>query len=99
MEQRKRVSTAEKRFLAILEKDPSDTRTYVSLGTLYERQRRPEEARRIYEAGCAVAEGGNPHLWTALGNLERKVRQAHCFVLGLECTDCKACLQCQPCCL
>jgi Flp pilus assembly protein TadD len=72
--QRSQAADAEQRFLDLLSRDPSDTRTYVSLGTLYVRQRRFEEARRVYEAGCAVAEGGNAYLWTSMGNLERKAR-------------------------
>lgn len=34
--------------------DPSDARTYVSLGKLLVTQRRYEEARKVYEDGCAA---------------------------------------------
>lgn len=37
-----------------LELDPSDARTYVSLGKLLVSQRRYEEARKVYEDGCAA---------------------------------------------
>jgi hypothetical protein len=67
-------SEVEEELRALLARDPTEERVYVSLGTHLLRQRRVEEARSVYEEGCAVAEGANPFIWTALGNLERKVR-------------------------
>jgi hypothetical protein len=48
-------------------------RAYVSLGTLYQRSGRIDEARHLFEEGCAVAEGRNAFIWTAMANLESKV--------------------------
>lgn len=58
---------------AVLARDPTDERTYVILGTLLLRQKRVDEAREVYEEGCTVAQGSNAFIWTAMGNLERKV--------------------------
>lgn len=57
----------------VLARDPTDERTYVILGTMLLRQRRVEEAREVYEEGCTVAQGANAFIWTAIGNLEKKV--------------------------
>ena len=57
----------------VLARDPTDERTYVVLGTLLLRQKRVEEAREVYEEGCTVAQGSNAYIWTAMGNLERRV--------------------------
>lgn len=59
---------------SVLARDPTDERTYVILGTFLLRQRRIDEARAVYEEGCAVSEGKNAFIWTAMANLERKVQ-------------------------
>jgi Flp pilus assembly protein TadD len=63
----------EQELRSVLARDPTDERTYVVLGTLLLRQGRVEEAREVYEEGCAVAQGQNAYIWTAIGNLEKKV--------------------------
>lgn len=73
--QRDQVSKeTEQELRDVLARDPTDERTYVILGTLLLRQRRVEEARETYEEGCAVAQGSNAYIWTAMGNLEKRVR-------------------------
>lgn len=71
---------SEEQLREVLARDPTDHRTYVILGTLLLRQRRVEEAREVYEEGCAVAEGSNAFIWTAIGNLEKKVSCHFCPV-------------------
>lgn len=71
--QRDVQSKAEASFLAARALDPYDIRCYVSLGTLYVRQRRLADARRVFEEGCTVSQGANAYVWTALANLERLV--------------------------
>lgn len=69
----KKSQQVEAELRAVMEKDPTDERTYVSLGTFLLRQKRVDEARAVYEEGCAIAEGKNAYIWTAMANLERKV--------------------------
>lgn len=77
-----KAQQVEQELRSVLATDPTDERTYVVLGTLLLRQRRIEEARAVYEEGCAIAEGKNAYIWTAMANLERKVRS---LSLRLEC--------------
>lgn len=67
------LKNSEQAFERILQQDPLDMRAYVSLGTLYQRSGRIDQARHVFEEGCAVAEGRNAFIWTAMANLERKV--------------------------
>eukprot|EP00884_Botryococcus_braunii_P022420 jgi/Botrbrau1/8862/Bobra.50_2s0019.1 len=55
-----------------LELDPTDARTYVSLGKLLLNQRRYEEARKIYEDGCAATGGVSEYIWQAWAVLEMR---------------------------
>lgn len=77
-------SETENDLRELLARDPTDERTYVVLGTLLLRQRRVDEAREVYEEGCTVAQGSNAYIWTAIGNLEKRVRPSHWF-----CTTCR----------
>lgn len=43
----------------MLQKDPSDGRAYVGLGKLLLKQRRFDEARKLYEEGCAATGSDN----------------------------------------
>lgn len=60
-------------YLQVLRKDPTDPRPYVALGTMYQERGELEEAGRILAEGCAVTEGNNPFIWTAMATLEKKV--------------------------
>eukprot|EP00892_Ulva_mutabilis_P003111 jgi/Ulvmu1/12800/UM097_0029.1 len=71
-EKLRKAQQVEQDLRDILARDPTDERTYVTLGTLLLRQRRVTEARAVYEEGCAVAEGTNAFIWVAMANLERK---------------------------
>lgn len=73
-QRRRSLAQTEQQLIAILERDPEDPRAYVSLGTLYQRNHQREAARKVFEEGCRVAQGASPHIWTALGQLERQVR-------------------------
>lgn len=72
-EKLRKAQKVEQDLRAVLARDPTDERTYVVLGTFLLQQRRISEARSIYEEGCAVAQGENAYIWTAMANLERKV--------------------------
>ena len=77
--QRREEATLERAteaYLAILRADPTDARAYVSLGTIYQKHGRLAEAEQILAEGCAIAEGNNAHIWTAMANLEKEVRSA-----------------------
>lgn len=52
--------------------DPSDGRSYVSLGRLMVQQRRYAEAEAVYEEGSAATGGTNAYVWTAWANLSAK---------------------------
>ena len=65
---------SEATFRRAISLNPEDIRAYVSIGTLYVRQNRFEDARAVFEEGCAVCEGNNAYIWTAIANLERTVR-------------------------
>ena len=74
-QRRHSLAQTEQQLIAILERDPEDPRAYVSLGTLYQRSHQFTAARKVFEEGCRVAQGASPHIWMALGQLERKVRR------------------------
>jgi Flp pilus assembly protein TadD len=67
------MKESESELRDVLARDPTDERTYVILGTLLLKQGRVDEAREVYEEGCTVAQGSNAYIWTAIGNLERRV--------------------------
>ncbi|GLC37085.1 Protein high chlorophyll fluorescent 107 [Pleodorina starrii] len=50
--------------------DPSDPRAYVVLGKALLQQKRFEEARALYQDGCANTGNTNPYIWSAWGWLE-----------------------------
>ncbi|GIL88660.1 hypothetical protein Vretimale_17253 [Volvox reticuliferus] len=50
--------------------DPSDPRVYVVLGKTLVQQKRFEEARALYQDGCANTGNTNPYIWSAWGWLE-----------------------------
>eukprot|EP00210_Caulerpa_lentillifera_P003277 g3128.t1 len=65
---------SERNYTLALKMDPTDARTYVGIGRLYELWKRFDKAGEVYENGCAVAAGKNAHIWTSWGNLEMKNR-------------------------
>ncbi|GMH38579.1 hypothetical protein BSKO_06463 [Bryopsis sp. KO-2023] len=69
---KKALVASEEGFKKVLRSDPSEGRAYVSLGRLYVSQKRFNEARKLYEDGCAATQGNNAYIWTAWGNLESK---------------------------
>jgi uncharacterized protein HemY len=72
-ERHQALAQIEREMLAIMERDPEDPRAYVSLGTLYVQARRIAEAREVFGEACALEEGRNSFVWTAMANLEDKV--------------------------
>ena len=56
-------ATAEAALRRCLALDATDGRAYVALGKLLIRQRRFEEARKLYEDGSMATDGGNAHIW------------------------------------
>jgi uncharacterized protein HemY len=73
-ERHKELAQIERDLLAIMEREPEDPRAYVSLGMLYIKARRTAEAREVFGEACALEEGRNAYVWTAMANLEFKVR-------------------------
>lgn len=65
----KEVELGYRRVIAM---DATDGRSYVGLGRLLFQQRRFDEARKVYEDGCAATQGSNAYIWTAWGNLEAR---------------------------
>ncbi|EFJ42835.1 hypothetical protein VOLCADRAFT_83495 [Volvox carteri f. nagariensis] len=63
----KAVEDGLRRCLAL---DPSDPRAYVVLGKALVQQKRFEEARGLYQDGCANTGNTNPYIWSAWGWLE-----------------------------
>jgi len=66
---------AEALFREVMAMDPTDGRSYVGLGKLLLSQRRADEARAVYQAGCDNTGGENAYIWQSWGVLE--ARQGH----------------------
>jgi hypothetical protein len=62
--------------------DPQDGRAYVTLGKLMVEQRRHEEAKKLYEDGCAATGDMSVCLQAWL----RGYRRQHCLSAGNGCT-------------
>ncbi|KAG2482122.1 hypothetical protein HYH03_018929 [Edaphochlamys debaryana] len=69
-ERRSLYKSAEDGLRRCLAMDPSDARSYVVLGKLLMQQKRFEEARALYQNGCANSGNTNPYIWSAWGWLE-----------------------------
>ncbi|PNW79465.1 hypothetical protein CHLRE_09g416200v5 [Chlamydomonas reinhardtii] len=52
--------------------DPADPRAYVVLGKTLVQQKRYDEARQLYQDGCANTGNVNPYIWSAWGWLEAR---------------------------
>ncbi|GAB4821788.1 hypothetical protein N2152v2_008834 [Parachlorella kessleri] len=64
-ERSKLLRDAEAALRRCLELDPTDGRSYVSLGKILVLQRRYDEAARLYEEGAAATGGTNAYIWAA----------------------------------
>ena len=72
-ERRKQLlATARAAFSRALEIDPSDGRGFLGAARLLERERRPDDARAMYEEGCRATNGENAYLWQAWAVLEQR---------------------------
>ncbi|KXZ45393.1 hypothetical protein GPECTOR_55g299 [Gonium pectorale] len=69
-ERKELLKAAEDGLRRCLALDPSDPRTYVVLGKTLLQQRRYDEARQLYQNGCANTGNTNPYIWSAWGWLE-----------------------------
>lgn len=74
VEKRKRaLQESEEGLRKCISQFPGDARAYVTLGKMLVKQRRWEEARRLYAEGCQNTGSNNPYLWCSWGYLEAKM--------------------------
>lgn len=75
----KLLQEVEDGLMKCMGQDPTDGRSYVSLGKHYVSLGRLEDAKRVYEEGTKATKGENAYIWQAWATLEYKqknVKQA-----------------------
>ena len=94
-DRKRSLKESEGAMLDIMRRDPDDTRAYVALGTSYLQQKRIAEARQIFLEACRASTGADAFVWTAMADLERRVRYHTAFLF--ECALLRGAVMCWSC--